>query len=66
MRILLHTFNSANLLGEAGNQNGILLLEQEEMKLCFKVKGGEAQIHGKVFFGKLALSMWCCLLLYML
>jgi len=30
-----------NLLGEAGRQNDVLLLEHKQVKLCFKVKGGD-------------------------
>jgi len=33
-----------NLLGEAGKQNNVFLLKREQVKLCVKVKGGEAQI----------------------
>jgi len=50
-RILLHTFNGHNLLGEAGKQNNVLLLERERVKLCVKVKGVEAQMAES--FGKL-------------
>jgi len=43
-----------NLLGEAGKQNDVLLLEWEQVKVRFEVKGGEAQMAKFFFFfGKL-------------
>jgi len=48
--LMIHThvhtqdsFTYIQCLGEAGKQN-ILLLEREQVKLCFKVKTGEAQM----------------------
>jgi len=47
-------------LGEAGKQNDVLLLEWEQVKVCFKVKGGEAQMAKFSFFGKLQPILHLC------